>query len=243
MAVVKADGYGHGATQVARTALAAGAAELGMATIDEALALRGGGSSRTARRALGCGTGGPRRSTLDRVLWGESPGSDVAGCPAGAVRGPVLDESGVAIVDPSADAGPHHDSLTGADAQAVLGDLDRQGGAGDVGGAGKGCGLQAVVAVGAGLKDRDAAGVVIDRPVERVQHAVLAVGHLVGVQPDGGVADDEIHRRRRGVYRGDHQIRAVGADRHADDVAGTVDLALDWVRDRVVGRIGHGEPD
>jgi alanine racemase len=43
MAVVKADGYGHGATQVARTALAAGAAELGVATVDEALALRAGG--------------------------------------------------------------------------------------------------------------------------------------------------------------------------------------------------------
>ena len=40
MAVVKADGYGHGATQVARAALAAGAAEIGVATIDEALALR-----------------------------------------------------------------------------------------------------------------------------------------------------------------------------------------------------------
>lgn len=40
MAVVKADGYGHGATQVARAALAAGAAELGVATIPEALALR-----------------------------------------------------------------------------------------------------------------------------------------------------------------------------------------------------------
>ena len=40
MAVVKADGYGHGATQVARAALAAGAAELGVATVDEALALR-----------------------------------------------------------------------------------------------------------------------------------------------------------------------------------------------------------
>jgi alanine racemase len=38
--VVKADGYGHGATPVARAALAAGAAELGVATIDEALALR-----------------------------------------------------------------------------------------------------------------------------------------------------------------------------------------------------------
>lgn len=40
MTVVKADGYGHGATQVARAALAAGAAELGVATIGEALALR-----------------------------------------------------------------------------------------------------------------------------------------------------------------------------------------------------------
>ena len=40
MAVVKADGYGHGAVQVARAALAAGVAELGVATVDEALALR-----------------------------------------------------------------------------------------------------------------------------------------------------------------------------------------------------------
>jgi alanine racemase len=40
MAVVKADGYGHGAVEVARAALAAGAAELGVATISEALALR-----------------------------------------------------------------------------------------------------------------------------------------------------------------------------------------------------------
>ncbi len=45
MAVVKADGYGHGATAVGRAALAAGAAELGVATIDEALALRRDGIS------------------------------------------------------------------------------------------------------------------------------------------------------------------------------------------------------
>lgn len=43
MAVVKADGYGHGAVPVARAALAAGAAELGVATVDEALALRAAG--------------------------------------------------------------------------------------------------------------------------------------------------------------------------------------------------------
>lgn len=43
MAVVKADGYGHGATEVARTAVAAGVAELGVATIGEALSLRADG--------------------------------------------------------------------------------------------------------------------------------------------------------------------------------------------------------
>jgi alanine racemase len=40
MAVVKADGYGHGACRAARAALRAGAAELGVATIAEALELR-----------------------------------------------------------------------------------------------------------------------------------------------------------------------------------------------------------
>ncbi|MGE2832398.1 alanine racemase [Mycobacterium sp. SMC-4] len=43
MAVVKADGYGHGAPEVGRAALAAGAAELGVATVSEALALRAAG--------------------------------------------------------------------------------------------------------------------------------------------------------------------------------------------------------
>ena len=45
MAVVKADGYGHGAIEVARAAVGAGVAELGVATIGEALALRSGGIS------------------------------------------------------------------------------------------------------------------------------------------------------------------------------------------------------
>jgi len=43
MAVVKADGYGAGAELVARTALAAGAARLGVTSIDEAIALREAG--------------------------------------------------------------------------------------------------------------------------------------------------------------------------------------------------------
>ncbi|TDD66844.1 alanine racemase [Jiangella aurantiaca] len=40
MAVVKADGFGHGAADVARTALAAGATRLGVTSVDEALELR-----------------------------------------------------------------------------------------------------------------------------------------------------------------------------------------------------------
>ncbi|MFI5777233.1 alanine racemase [Nocardia sp. NPDC051570] len=43
MAVVKADGYNHGAVRVARAALAAGAAEIGVTNIDEALQLRAAG--------------------------------------------------------------------------------------------------------------------------------------------------------------------------------------------------------
>ena len=45
MAVVKADGYGHGAVEVARTALASGAEWLGVARLPEAIALREAGFS------------------------------------------------------------------------------------------------------------------------------------------------------------------------------------------------------
>jgi alanine racemase len=40
MAVVKADGYGHGAVETARVALATGASSLGVATVDEGIELR-----------------------------------------------------------------------------------------------------------------------------------------------------------------------------------------------------------
>lgn len=43
MAVVKADGYGHGGVEVARAAVRAGADRIGVATLDEALRLRAGG--------------------------------------------------------------------------------------------------------------------------------------------------------------------------------------------------------
>ena len=45
MTVVKADGYGHGMVEVARAAREAGAEWLGVATIDEALALRAAGDT------------------------------------------------------------------------------------------------------------------------------------------------------------------------------------------------------
>ena len=45
MAVVKADGYGHGAVPVARAAVAAGTSWLGVALVEEALALRRAGIS------------------------------------------------------------------------------------------------------------------------------------------------------------------------------------------------------
>lgn len=60
MAVVKADGYGHGATRAGQAAIAAGAAELGVATIDEALALRRDGV------------------TAPVLCWLHAPGTDFA---------------------------------------------------------------------------------------------------------------------------------------------------------------------
>ncbi|MBI2903232.1 MAG: alanine racemase, partial [Candidatus Methylomirabilis oxyfera] len=43
MSVVKADGYGHGAVAVARTALSAGASSLAVATLEEGITLRRAG--------------------------------------------------------------------------------------------------------------------------------------------------------------------------------------------------------
>jgi alanine racemase len=68
MAVVKADGYGHGATQVARAALAAGAAELGVANIGEALALRRDGV------------------TAPILAWLHPPGADFAAAVAAGIQ-------------------------------------------------------------------------------------------------------------------------------------------------------------
>lgn len=60
MAVVKADAYGHGAARCAAAAVEAGAAELGVATIDEALGLRASGV------------------TAPVLAWLHAPGADFA---------------------------------------------------------------------------------------------------------------------------------------------------------------------
>jgi len=56
LAVVKADGYGHGAAPVARAALEAGAAWLGVALVEEGVELREAGidaPASSAARAIG----------------------------------------------------------------------------------------------------------------------------------------------------------------------------------------------
>ena len=75
MAVVKADGYGHGAVEVGGAALAAGAAELGVATVAEALALRGGGI------------------TAPVLAWLHAPGTDFAPALAADVQVAISSQS------------------------------------------------------------------------------------------------------------------------------------------------------
>ena len=77
MAVVKADGYGHGMVESARAAREAGADWLGVATLDEALALRAAGDdgpaavlARRPRRALRRGRS-PATSTSRRTRVAE----------------------------------------------------------------------------------------------------------------------------------------------------------------------------
>ena len=65
LAVVKADGYGHGAVPVAAAALEAGAVGLGVALVEEGIELRDAGHRRADPRAVGARTrGGAERRAL-----------------------------------------------------------------------------------------------------------------------------------------------------------------------------------
>ncbi len=88
MAVVKADGYGHGAAPVARAALAGGADMLGVATLPEAVALRGAGIA----------------APLAAWLW--TPGEDVRAAIAAGVQIGVSSLDHLAAVRLSADVAP-----------------------------------------------------------------------------------------------------------------------------------------
>ncbi len=120
MAVVKADGYGHGATRVARTALAAGATELGVATVDEALELRADGI------------------TAPVLAWLHLPGTDFAPAVAADVQIAVssvrqLDElldavrrtGRTATVTVKVDTGLNRNGIGAAQYPAVLAALRR----------------------------------------------------------------------------------------------------------------------
>lgn len=120
MAVVKGDGYGHGAAQVARAALAAGAAELGVATVDEALALRA------------AGIGAPV------LAWLHGPDTDFAPALAADVQiavssvrqlNELLDAVGrtgrTATVTVKADTGMNRNGVGAADYPALLNALHR----------------------------------------------------------------------------------------------------------------------
>ncbi|MCF6742939.1 alanine racemase [Blastococcus sp. KM273128] len=80
MAVVKADGYGHGMVPAARAALAGGADQLGVAVVSEALALRAAGV------------------TAPVLAWLNGPGADVAAALAADVEVSVNATWGLAEV-------------------------------------------------------------------------------------------------------------------------------------------------
>ncbi|MCF6507086.1 alanine racemase [Blastococcus sp. MG754426] len=80
MAVVKADGYGHGLVPAARAALAGGADQLGVAVVSEALALRAAGV------------------TAPVLAWLNGPGADIAAALAADVEVSVNATWGLAEV-------------------------------------------------------------------------------------------------------------------------------------------------
>ncbi|HST31886.1 MAG TPA: alanine racemase, partial [Solirubrobacteraceae bacterium] len=89
-AVVKADGYGHGAAQSARAALAGGASWLAVATAPEARELRAAGLEEAPILVMGALTPQELRDALeagaDVVVWSERYVHEVAGMGGGRVH-------------------------------------------------------------------------------------------------------------------------------------------------------------
>ncbi|MDG4664054.1 alanine racemase [Mycobacterium sp. 236(2023)] len=170
MAVVKADGYGHGAVEVGRAALAAGAAELGVVTVDEALALRRDGI------------------TAPVLSWLNPPGTDFAPALAADVEiavtsrrqvAEVLDAAErtgrTAVVTIKADTGLSRNGVSPADYPGVLADLQKAGDAVRL----------------RGLMSHLAHGDVPDHPFNGEQARRLT--ELVSVAHTAGVTYDVVH--------------------------------------------------
>jgi alanine racemase len=89
-AVVKADGYGHGAVQSAKAALAGGASWLAVATAREAVELRDAGFADSRILVMGALTEAELRSAIDAsadvVVWSESYVRAVADAGGGRVH-------------------------------------------------------------------------------------------------------------------------------------------------------------
>jgi alanine racemase len=86
MAVVKADGYGHGAVDVARTALASGATWLGVCTLEEAAELRAAGIDAPVLSWLHLPDEDFAPAVADAVDLGVSSRAELDGVAAGARR-------------------------------------------------------------------------------------------------------------------------------------------------------------
>ncbi|WP_306455247.1 alanine racemase [Leucobacter japonicus] len=116
MAVVKADGYGHGAIEVGRAALAAGATSLGVATIPEALALRAAGI--TAPVLSWLSTSGYAEAISANVRLGVNSPRQLAAVAAAAreVGRPVE-------IDVKVDTGLSRNGVTDAELPELLRDL------------------------------------------------------------------------------------------------------------------------
>ncbi len=95
MAVVKADAYGHGLLPVARAAREAGAAELGVADLDEALALRAGGVEGPILCWLHSGTADFAAAAAARVDLGVSTLAQLEAAAAAGATVQIKTDSGL----------------------------------------------------------------------------------------------------------------------------------------------------
>ncbi|WP_072687471.1 alanine racemase [Rhodococcus marinonascens] len=120
MAVVKADGYNHGAVPVAKAALAAGASELGVTTVSEALALRRAGIDAPVLAWMHTVDADFAPAILAGVELGVSSPRHVAAVVAGAHR-----VGTTAIVTIKVDTGLNRNGVAPDELEQVLVDLAR----------------------------------------------------------------------------------------------------------------------